>query len=124
MRRTESALALVRGDRRNQRTRAAADSLLSLAEDNLRFVEAGKGAHNIAYADELLRAALELVQQAVDDSSLPYSVPNVELGPTLGGNVCLQCHLDIGEHARRRQLHKGLQCRGKCDNHGNYQQHS
>jgi hypothetical protein len=81
------------------RTRAAADSLLTLAEDNVSFVEAGKGAHNIAYADQLLRAALQLVQRAVDDASLPYTVPNVELGPTLGGNVCLQCHLDIGEQA-------------------------
>jgi nitrate/TMAO reductase-like tetraheme cytochrome c subunit len=83
------------------RNRATADSLLALAEDNVSFVETGKGAHNIAYADQLLRAALQLVQQAADDASLPYTVPNLELGPTLGGNVCLQCHLDIGEQAGR-----------------------
>ncbi|HSG81327.1 MAG TPA: hypothetical protein VLC48_03680, partial [Gemmatimonadota bacterium] len=81
------------------RTRATADSLLTLAEANINFVERGKGAHNVAYADELLRASLDLVQQAVELGSLPYNIPDLELGPPVGKNVCLQCHVDISEQA-------------------------
>jgi hypothetical protein len=83
------------------RTRATADSLLALAEANLGFIERGKGAHNIAYSDELLRASLDLVQQAVDVGGVPYSMPSIELGPPIGRNVCLQCHVDIGEQSGR-----------------------
>lgn len=81
------------------RTRALADSLIGAAEENLRFVEHGKGAHNIAYADRLLRASLELVREATQTASLPYSVPEVELGPSLTENVCIRCHLDIPQQA-------------------------
>jgi nitrate/TMAO reductase-like tetraheme cytochrome c subunit len=82
------------------RSRATADSLLRLAEDNIGFVERGKAAHNVAYADELLRASLELVRQAVE-AGLPYSVPDVELGPAFGKNICLQCHVGIEEQRGR-----------------------
>jgi nitrate/TMAO reductase-like tetraheme cytochrome c subunit len=83
------------------RARAAADSLLRLAEHNLQFVERGKAAHNIGYADELLRASLELAQEAVGVADLPYSVPEVDLGPAIGKNICLQCHTAIGEQSGR-----------------------
>ncbi|UCC72777.1 MAG: NapC/NirT family cytochrome c [Gemmatimonadota bacterium] len=83
------------------RTRAAADSLLRLAEENISFVERGKGAHNIAYADQLLRASLQLVQRAVEAGPLPFAIPEVELGAELGANICLQCHLDVSEQAGR-----------------------
>jgi nitrate/TMAO reductase-like tetraheme cytochrome c subunit len=76
------------------RSRAAVDSMLRLAEENIGFVERGKGAHNIAYADELLRASLDLVQDAVE-AGLPYSVGDVNLGPAIGRNVCLQCHVGV-----------------------------
>ncbi len=75
------------------RTRATVDSLLQLAQDNVGLVEDGKGAHNIAFADELLRQALEFVRQAVAAGPLPYRVPQVDLGPSVTANVCLQCHL-------------------------------
>ncbi len=78
------------------RTRTTADSLLSLAQENVNFVENGQGAHNIVYADQLLRASLRLVRQAVDEASLPFTVPEVELGPKIEANACLQCHLQIG----------------------------
>jgi hypothetical protein len=75
------------------RTRATVDSLLQLAQDNVGLVEDGKGAHNIAFADELLRQALAFVRQAVAAGPLPYRVPQVDLGPSVTANVCLQCHL-------------------------------
>jgi nitrate/TMAO reductase-like tetraheme cytochrome c subunit len=75
--------------------RTAADSLLREARANLDFVSAGKGAHNIAYADQLLRASLTLVRQAVARGGLPYTVPKVDLGPPVSENQCLQCHLGV-----------------------------
>jgi nitrate/TMAO reductase-like tetraheme cytochrome c subunit len=75
------------------RTRATVDSLLRLAQDNVGLVEDGKGAHNIAFADELLRQALGFTRQAVAVGPLPYRVPQVDLGPSVTANVCLQCHL-------------------------------
>ncbi len=82
------------------RVRAQVDSLLRLARENVEFVERGKGAHNIAYADGLLRASLELVEQAVEAGNLRYTVPHVDLGPRVSENVCLQCHLGV----ERREL--------------------
>ncbi len=75
------------------RTRAAVDSLFQLADDNVALVQDGKGAHNIAFADELLRQTLQFVRQAVTAGRLPYTVPTVDLGPSVTANVCLQCHL-------------------------------
>ncbi len=75
--------------------RATADTLLSLARENLDFVSNGKGAHNIVYADQLLRASLDLVRQAVRDGQLPYRVPSVDLGPPVSESGCLQCHLGV-----------------------------
>ncbi len=75
--------------------RAVADSLLALADDNLTFVREGKGAHNVTYADQLLRAALAFVREAASTTKLPYSVPAVNLGPPVSENACLQCHLGV-----------------------------
>ncbi len=81
--------------------RATADSLLRLAAENVDFVQRGKGAHNIAYADQLLRTSLELVRDAVQTGQLPYDIPAVALGPPVGRNVCLQCHVGISDQAGR-----------------------
>jgi len=77
------------------RTRAVVDSLMRQAEENVEFVRIGKGAHNVTFADELLRSALDLVREAVDVGQLPYVVPAVDLGPRLSENVCLSCHVGI-----------------------------
>lgn len=77
------------------RRRGIADSLLRAARQNVEFVRAGKGAHNIVYADELLREAMRLVRQAVQDGGLPYRLPGVDLGPPVGENSCLRCHLGV-----------------------------
>lgn len=77
------------------RRRAVADSLLGLAADNVGLVRAGKGVHNIVYADQLLRGSLALVRQASDDTHLAYRLPAVDLGPPVSENQCLQCHLGV-----------------------------
>ncbi len=75
------------------RTRAQADSLLGLAVENLEFVRTGKGAHNVVYADELLRAAVDLTREATEVGRLPYRVGEVDLGRPARETVCLRCHL-------------------------------
>jgi len=101
------------------RQRAVADSLLHLASENTELVRAGRGAHNIAFADELLRAAVELVREAVSAGRLPYTVPELSLGPRLSENVCLQCHLGVERQAvqfrgrqfpHERHVVSGLAC--------------
>jgi hypothetical protein len=113
------------------RTRARVDSLLALAAENVEFVQQGKGAHNIAYADELLRASLELVREAVRDGGLPYTVPAVDLGPRISENACLQCHAGVERRAvqfsgrrfdhERHVMRAGLpcsSCHSEMDDHG------
>jgi len=77
------------------RSRAVADSLIRLARENTDLVRAGRSAHNITFADELLRAAVDLVREAVSEGNLPFTVPELNLGPRLSENVCLQCHLGV-----------------------------
>jgi hypothetical protein len=55
--------------------RAAADSLLGLARENVDLVRRGKGAHNIEFADNLLGAAVELIREAVRRAGSSYRVP-------------------------------------------------
>lgn len=83
--------------RTSARTRHVADSLVTLAKENVDFVRVGRGAHNVVYADRLLRAALTLIGDAVREGRLPYALPKVNLGPPVAENACLQCHLGI-EH--------------------------
>jgi nitrate/TMAO reductase-like tetraheme cytochrome c subunit len=113
------------------RGRAAADSLIGLAEENVDFVRLGKGAHNISHSDQLLRAALDLVREAASVGSLGYSVPDVDLGPVVDENVCLSCHLGVESSTtsvfgvrfdhRPHTLRAGLecaQCHTSMDDHG------
>src|SRR3990170_2689430 len=76
-----------------------ADRLLRLAVENVELVRIGRGAHNVAFADDLLRAAVDLVRRAVRAGSLPYEVPALSLGPPVSETVCLQCHLDMERKA-------------------------
>ena len=111
--------------------RGVADSILQLAQDNVDLVRVGKGAHNILYADQLLRAALDLVRRGVATGKLPYTVPSMSLGPPLGENACFRCHVGVeratvpfqgGTFAHEPHvLRGGLAC-GEChtplENHG------
>jgi len=72
---------------------AAADSLLRLAEENLDLVRMGKPAHNVAFADQLLRAAVDLTRQAVRVGGLAYTVPKLDLGQPADESGCASCHL-------------------------------
>jgi hypothetical protein len=85
------------------RTRARADSLVGLARENLDFVQLGKAAHNIGYADDLLRATLDLIRDAVN-LGLPYVMPEVDLGPAVGESTCMACHLGV---ERRESTFRG-----------------
>jgi nitrate/TMAO reductase-like tetraheme cytochrome c subunit len=76
------------------RRRTAPDSLVGLARENVSLVQVGKSAHNIVYADRLLRASVALVGEAVH-RGLPYAMPAVELGPPVGANACLTCHTGV-----------------------------
>jgi len=75
--------------------RATADSLLALAEDNMDLVTVGQSAHNIGYADALLRAALGYVDRASRSGGLDYRPPAVNLGTPVAENACLRCHLGV-----------------------------
>ncbi|HSR16021.1 MAG TPA: cytochrome c3 family protein [Gemmatimonadales bacterium] len=77
------------------RQRPVADSLLRLAEENLDLVRTGRPAHNVAFADELLRASLGLVREAVRAGRLSYTVPVLDLGPRVEETTCAACHLGI-----------------------------
>lgn len=89
VRQAEASVARVPAARR-----AGADSLLGLARENVELVRQGGGAHNIAFADTLMRAAVELTRDAVQRSGAGYRVPRLE-GRTVSGNTCLACHLGI-----------------------------
>lgn len=112
------------------RTRAVADSLIQQAEENVEFIRVGKGAHNVTFADELLRSAPDLVREAVNVGQLPCAVPAVDLGPRLTENVCLSCHVGIERQTvrfnersfdhERHVLIAGLDC---TDCHTSLEQH-
>jgi len=134
-RRVDIASDVVGGARRAvgsapMRTRALVDSLVSQAEENVSVVRVGRGAHNIGYADELLRAAITFIEEAVRSGGLPYALPDVKLGPRLGENVCLSCHLGVERKVvpfggrefphERHVLLAGLAC---TDCHTSLEQH-
>ena len=113
------------------RQRPVADSLLRLAQENLDLVRLGKPAHNIVYSDELLRATVKLVRDAVKAGRLPYAVPAVSLGPPVGGTACFSCHLGVerstvpfqgGEFKHEPHMLRGglacADCHTSLENHG------
>ena len=77
------------------RARGRADSLLRLAEENVNVVRIGRAAHNVGHADQLLRAAMDFVREAVTAGALPYTVPAVDLGPAMSENACMACHIGV-----------------------------
>jgi hypothetical protein len=73
--------------------RRLADSLLRMAEENLDLVRNGKPAHNVAFADQLLRAAVDLTREAVKAGGVRYTVPKLDLGKPADEGGCSSCHL-------------------------------
>lgn len=112
--------------------RGAADSLLRMAEENLELVRIGKPAHNVAFADQLLRAAVDLTRQAVRAAGVAYTVPRLDLGKPADESGCSTCHLGTERatvpfkgggtfphepHTLRAQMKCG-QCHTGLDQHG------
>jgi nitrate/TMAO reductase-like tetraheme cytochrome c subunit len=101
-------------------TQSAVDSLLGLARENLELVRVGGGAHNVGYADELLRAALDYTRRAARLGGLAAPPGPEDLGPSLARNTCLRCHTGIESQAgtfggrafahRRHVIQGGLAC--------------
>jgi nitrate/TMAO reductase-like tetraheme cytochrome c subunit len=77
--------------------RSTTDSLLALAVENVQLVSVGQSAHNIGYADALLRAALEYVDRASRSGGIDYRPPAVNLGTAVAENACLGCHLGVDQ---------------------------
>ncbi|TFG63267.1 MAG: hypothetical protein E4H28_06625 [Gemmatimonadales bacterium] len=77
------------------RSRVQVDSLVRLAADNIEFVERGKGAHNVQYADDLLRASVTILQEAIRIGRLPVTNANPDLGPRVTDSSCVACHLGV-----------------------------
>ncbi|MBI4539574.1 MAG: NapC/NirT family cytochrome c [Gemmatimonadetes bacterium] len=72
-----------------------ADSLLAAARANVELVRVGKAAHNVEYADQLLREAEKLARSAVEAAGTRASLPLADLGPPVTGNACMACHLGV-----------------------------
>jgi hypothetical protein len=76
-------------------TEAAADSLIEVAEENLRLVEVGRGAHNVPFADQLLRAALDMARQAAEAGGVNPRLASVNLGRPIAEGGCESCHFGV-----------------------------
>jgi hypothetical protein len=96
------------------------------------LVRLGRPAHNVTFADQLLRAAVDLTRQAVKAGGLAYTVPKLDLGTPADESGCASCHLGVERatvpfqgggtfphepHALRAQLKCG-QCHTPIDQHG------
>jgi nitrate/TMAO reductase-like tetraheme cytochrome c subunit len=75
--------------------RVPADSLLKAAEENLELVRVGKGAHNIPFADELLRAAVRLAREAAQAGGADPRLASVNLGQPMEPGSCTACHYGV-----------------------------
>lgn len=72
-----------------------ADSLLLGAEENVELVRIGRGAHNVPYADELLRAAVRMAQEAAEAAGVDPRLASVNLGQPLEAGSCTSCHYGV-----------------------------
>ncbi|MFC1661972.1 NapC/NirT family cytochrome c [Gemmatimonadota bacterium] len=73
----------------------SADSLIRAAEENLQLVEVGRGAHNVPYADELLRAAVEMAREAAEAGGVNPRLASVSLGRPIAEGGCMSCHFGV-----------------------------
>ncbi len=73
----------------------AADSLIRKAEENVELVSLGKGAHNVPYADKLLRAAVRLAREAAEAGGADPRLASVNLGRPMEVGSCTSCHYGV-----------------------------
>ena len=112
------------------RARGRADSLLRMARENVDIVRIGRAAHNVGHADQLLRAAVGFVEEAVAVGNLSYRVPQLDLGPAMDENACMACHMGVERQAvpfrsttfghERHVLFAGMEC---SDCHTSLEEH-
>ncbi|NNM05882.1 MAG: hypothetical protein HKO65_12400 [Gemmatimonadetes bacterium] len=114
------------------RPAAHTDSLLLQAEENLELVRVGRGAHNVPYADGLLRAAAALAREAAVAGGADPRLASVNLGQPLEEGSCQSCHFGVdggGEvfwegrrfPHRRHTVNAGFDCQAchtPMDDHG------
>ena len=95
--RVESVSRAVRQVRQalGSRPPSPADSLIRAAEENLELVSVGRGAHNIPFADELLRAAVRLATEAAEAGGANPRLASVNLGQPLEAGSCTSCHFGV-----------------------------
>lgn len=109
-----------------------ADSLIQGAEENLELVRVGRGAHNVPYADALLRAAASMAREAATAGGADPRLGSVNLGQPLEVGSCQSCHFGVdggGEVVwegrrfphRRHTVNAGFECQAchtPMDDHG------
>jgi nitrate/TMAO reductase-like tetraheme cytochrome c subunit len=77
--------------------RTAAAAILDEAAFNIDVVDRGKSVHNISYAQELLRAALDKIEQALAVAGSAYKPDRSSFKEQKTPNTCLNCHQGIDE---------------------------
>ena len=123
--RVDAVTRAVRQVRQALGTRPAlrADSLIRAAEENLELVSVGKGAHNIPFADELLRSAVRLAREAAEAGGANPRLASVNLGQPLEAGSCTSCHFGVDGGGvvnwqgrafphRRHTVNAGFDCQG------------
>jgi len=103
------------------RPQAGPDSLIRFAEENVALVQVGKGAHNVSFADDLLRVALRMAQDAARAGGVDPGLASVQLGAPVGEGQCATCHFGEGASGdvywqgrrvphRRHTVNAGMAC--------------
>jgi len=100
---------------------APADSLIRGAEENLELVRVGRGAHNVPYADQLMRAAAAMAREAAMAGGADPRLASVSLGQPMEVGSCQSCHFGVDGGGvvtfqgrefphRRHTVNAGFQC--------------
>jgi len=77
--------------------RAQAEALLEEAAFNIDVVDRGKSVHNITYSQELLRASLDKIDEALNLAGSAYRPDPTSFKEQKTPNPCLNCHQGIDE---------------------------
>jgi len=77
--------------------RAKARELLQEAAFNIDVVDRGKAVHNISYAQELLLAAVQRIEEALQAAGSPYRPEKFLVETAVAPGQCSQCHAGIEE---------------------------
>jgi hypothetical protein len=107
-----------------------ADSLLSEASYDFDLVRTGRPIHNIVYANELLSAAYDRLEQFFELTDPDHQIPAMENGAHVVPSACINCHSGIEEidaevfglrYSHKRHLVGAGETCGRC--HSNQRFH-